>query len=76
MGNIFYLIQTFIEIGDIYYFKKNDSNAIEMYLKAKKLIKKEAGNNEIIENIDIRLNDLKVRLGNVEYNRLVNNFGS
>lgn len=76
IGNDFYLIQTFIEIGDIYYFKKNDQKAIAIYLKAKKLMKKEPENKDLIENIDIRLNDLKVRLGKVEYNRLVNNFGS
>ena len=74
LENVFYIAQANLLLGDCYYEQHQDNEAIKCYLKAKKLTILNDGLKENLEKIDTRLEDLKVRLGEYEYKKLVGKF--
>ena len=63
----------YLEIGDYYYRQSSNEQAIKAYLSAKHFI-----DNEIdVENkmkIDTRLKDIKIKIGDTKYNKILEDF--
>lgn len=60
MNDNFYSARAIIELGDWFYDKRQDSKALEAYLKAKEILKDEISD-ENEQKINIRINDIKAR---------------
>lgn len=70
-----YIASTYIQIGDYYYQANSNENALKSYLLAKAILIKQP-NPENVRKIDVRINDMKARLGNAKFNELVSEFQS
>lgn len=73
LDDSFYLASAYLDLGDFYYNRKIDDKALKSYLSAKKLVVKQS-NEENVQKVNTRINDLKVRLGNVKFTQLINEF--
>lgn len=70
-----YIASTYIQIGDYYYQANSNENALKSYLLAKAILIKQP-NPENVRKIDVRINDMKSRLGNAKFNELAARFQS
>lgn len=68
----FYTVSACLELGDFFYEKKDDKNALENYMKALDIAKTSLAKDNI-NKINIRINDVKFRIGENEFNKLVEN---
>lgn len=73
LNDKFYLAESQLNLGDYYYFIKNDEEALKYFLFVLSIAIKNNFSNENIENVKSRLKDLKIRLGEEKYNIIVNN---
>lgn len=73
LDDSFYSASAYLDLGDFYYNRKIDDKALKSYLSAKKLVAKQS-NEENIQKVNTRINDLKVRLGNAKFTQLINEF--
>lgn len=70
LGDKLYISNIYVDIGDIYYNKKQDKMALKAYFLARNLVKKNLPEKSL-NSIDIRINDIKVRIGGVEFLNIV-----
>lgn len=73
LDDIFYAASAYLDLGDFYYHRKVDSKALKAYLQARRLILKQP-NEENIQKVNTRINDIKVRLGNTKFIQLISEF--
>lgn len=73
LNDKFYLAESQLNLGDYYYFIKNDEEALKCFLFVFSIAIKNNFSYENIENVKSRLKDLKIRLGEEKYNIIVNN---
>ncbi|MBR1753328.1 tetratricopeptide repeat protein [bacterium] len=66
----FYTVSSYLELGDFYYENKDDENALINYLNALDLAKINLTKDNV-SKINIRINDVKYRLGDAKYNQLL-----
>lgn len=66
----FYTVTSYLELGDFYYENRDDENALMCYLNALDLAKVNLTKDNV-SKINIRINDVKYRLGDKEYERLL-----
>lgn len=66
----FYTVTSYLELGDFYYETKDDENALMCYLNALDLAKVNLTKDNV-SKINIRINDVKYRLGDKEYEKLL-----
>ncbi len=69
----FYAASAYLELGDFYYNRKMDAKALKSYFQARRLIMKQP-NEENVQKVNTRINDLKVRLGNAKFMQLIGEF--
>ncbi len=69
----FKLAFTLCEIGDYYYAKKLNNDAVFSYLEAKKVLGQSASE-ENIEKINSRLEDMKIKMGVEAYDNAIREF--
>lgn len=69
-NDAFYIITASLELGDYYYDSRKDEIALKYYVKALDYAKNKASTNDI-EKINVRLHDIKFRLGEDNFNSLV-----
>ena len=67
----FYIINSNMEYGDFCVYKKEFSSALKAYMKAL-AVSKSSDANENTQKIEQRIRDLKVRLGETEFDKLEN----
>ena len=72
LNDKFYLAESQLNLGDYYYFIKNDEEALKCFLLVLSIAVKNNFSNENIQNVKIRLKDLKIRLGEEKYKMIVN----
>ena len=73
LNDKFYITTAYLEIGDYYYRQNANEQAIKAYLSAKHFIDK--GNDlENKSKINIRLKDLKIKLGETKYSQFTESF--
>ncbi len=65
-----YIASTYIQIGDYYYKANSNEDALKSYLLAKAILIKQP-NPENVRKIDVRINDMRTRLGSVRYNEII-----
>lgn len=70
-----YTASTYIQIGDYYYQSNQTKDALKSYLLAKALLLKQP-NPENIRKIDVRINDMKTKLGTATFERIASEFQS
>ena len=73
LGDKLYIADIYLEIGDYYYRQNANTQAIKAYLSAKHF----TNNDTDLENkhkIEIRLKDLKIKLGEQKYNLTAEGF--
>lgn len=73
LDDIFYAASAYLDLGDFYYNRKIDAKALKAYLQARRLILKQP-NEENIQKVNTRINDIKARLGNVKFVQLISEF--
>lgn len=73
LDDCFYAASVYLDLGDFYYNRKVDIKALKAYLSAKKLILKQP-NEENLQKVNTRINDLKVRLGDAKFIKLMSEF--
>ncbi len=73
LDDSFYSASAYLDLGDFYYNRKMNSKALKSYILAKRLIMKQP-NEENIQKVNTRINDLKVRLGNTKFMQLISEF--
>ena len=66
----FYVVSSCLELGDFYYENKDDENALINYMNALDLAKVNLTKDNV-GKINIRINDVKFRLGEAKYNKLL-----
>ncbi len=69
----FYAASVYLDLGDFYYNRKTDAKALKAYFQARRLIMKQP-NEENIQKVNTRINDLKVRLGSSRFAQLIEEF--
>ena len=67
------IASTYIQIGDYYYQSNSNIDALKSYLLAKALLLKQP-NPENIRKIDVRINDMKAKLGTERFNKITSEF--
>ncbi len=70
-----YTASTYIQIGDYYYQSNQTKDALKSYLLAKALLLKQP-NPENVRKIDVRINDMKAKLGTATFERIASEFQS
>ena len=70
-----YIASTYIQIGDYYYQSNSNEDALKSYLLAKAILIKQP-NPENVRKIDVRINDMKARLGTAKFNQLTSEYQS
>lgn len=70
-----YTASTYIQIGDYYYQSNQTKDALKSYLLAKALLLKQP-NPENVRKIDVRINDMKIKLGTATFERIASEFQS
>lgn len=70
-----YTASTYIQIGDYYYQSNQTKDALKSYLLAKALLLKQP-NPENVRKIDVRINDMKTKLGTATFERIASEFQS
>ena len=70
-----YTASTYIQIGDYYYQSNQTTDALKSYLLAKALLLKQP-NPENVRKIDVRINDMKTKLGTATFERIASEFQS
>ena len=70
-----YTASTYIQIGDYYYQSNQTKDALKSYLLAKALLLKQP-NPESVRKIDVRINDMKTKLGTATFERIASEFQS
>lgn len=73
LDDTFYAASAYLDLGDFYYARKNDSKALKAYFMARNLILKQP-NKENLERVSVRINDIKVRIGNNKFIQLMSEF--
>lgn len=68
--DVFYIVSASLAIGDYHYNKRQDEIALKYYIRALDLAK-DSFSQENINKINIRINDLKFRLGNENFEQIV-----
>lgn len=68
-----YEASAYIQIGDLYYKSNSDEEALNSYLLAKNILINQP-DEENIRKIDIRINDMKSRLGEAAFNYILREF--
>jgi len=58
LNDDFYYASALIELGDYYYYKRQDKQALEVYAKAKEILKSDAEN---LHRVNLRIEDIKAR---------------
>lgn len=69
LGENFYIASTAIAIGDFYYNKNENEKALENYFNAQ-IVAKDNFSKDNIDKIELRINDIKVRLGEERFTQL------
>ena len=72
LNDKFYIAEGYLNLGDYYYFKKEDEKALNCFLLVLSILEENKFSNENIKNVKSRLNDLKIRLGRKKYDFIVN----
>ena len=72
LNDKFYLAESQLNLGDYYYFIKNDEEALKCFLLVLSIALKNKFSDENIENVKSRLKDLKIRLGEEKFKIIVN----
>ena len=71
----FYIINSYIDVGDYYYKNKRDEKALKAYLYAKNILsEQEEFKQEDLRAIDIRITDLKVRMNKEIFEQISEGF--
>ena len=70
-----YTASTYIQIGDYYYQSDQTKDALKSYLLAKALLLKQP-NPDNVRKIDVRINDMKTKLGTATFERIASEFQS
>lgn len=70
-----YTASTYIQIGDYYYQSNQTKDALKSYLLAKALLLKQP-HPENVRKIDVRINDMKTKLGTAAFERIASEFQS
>lgn len=70
-----YTASTYIQIGDYYYQSNQTKDALKSYLLAKALLLKQP-NPENVRKIDVRINDMKTKLGTAVFEKIASEFQS
>ena len=65
----FFTVSAYLELGDFYYENKDDENALLNYINALELAKVNLTKDNV-NKINIRINDVKYRVGNEKFNKL------
>lgn len=73
LDDMFYAASAYLDLGDFYYHRKVNDKALKAYLQARRLIFKQP-NEENIQKVNTRINDIKVRLGNTKFIQLISEF--
>ena len=68
-----YTASTYIQIGDYYYQTNQTKDALKSYLLAKALLLKQP-NPENVRKIDIRINDMRAKLGTATFEKIASEF--
>lgn len=71
LNDKFYLAESQLNLGDYYYFIKNDEEAIKCFLSVLSIALENKFSDENIENVKSRLKDLKIRLEEGKYRNIV-----
>ncbi len=67
----FYIINSYIEVGDYYYKVKNDEKALKAYLLARNILTaQEEFRPDDLKTIDVRIMDLKIRMDRELFKKL------
>ncbi|HNW25313.1 MAG TPA: hypothetical protein PLG15_02355 [Candidatus Gastranaerophilaceae bacterium] len=75
LNDKFYMASAQLALGDFFYDSLNDEMAIKNYLGALKIIEKES-DKENSDKIQLRLKDVKLRIGEEKFIELINRFGN
>lgn len=70
LGDNVYIASTYTQLGDFYYQSNSNEDALKSYLLAKAVIIKQP-NPENIRKIDVRINDMKERMGDSLYSKII-----
>lgn len=70
----YYIINAYLETGDCYYKVKNDKKALKAFLLAKDILIETNYSKDDLMKIDIRINDLKVRLGSATFEKVIEGY--
>lgn len=70
LGDNVYIASTYTQLGDYYYQSNSNEDALKSYLLAKATIMKQP-NPDNIRKIDVRINDMKERLGEGLYSQII-----
>lgn len=70
LNDTFYIASASLAVGDYYYDKKQDETALQHYIFALELVKNEFSKDNI-DKIKMRINDIKFRLGEERFGRLM-----
>ena len=73
LGDNVYIASTYTQLGDFYYQSNSNEDALKSYLLAKAVIMKQP-NPENIRKIDVRINDMKQRMGASVYSKIISEF--
>ena len=73
LGDNVYIATTYTQLGDYYYQSNSNENALKSYLLAKAVIMKQP-NPDNIRKIDVRINDMKERMGAAVYSQIISEF--
>lgn len=72
LNDKFYLAESQLNLGDYFYFIKNDEEALKCFLLVLSIAIKNNFSPENIENVKSRLKDLKIRLGEEKFSLIAN----
>ena len=70
LGDNVYTASTYTQLGDYYYQSNSYEDALKSYLLAKAVIMKQP-NPDNIRKIDVRINDMKERMGDALYSQII-----
>jgi len=68
--DIFYIASASLALGDFYYDKKQDEMALKQFVHVLNMVKNEFGK-ENIDKINMRINDIKFRLGEARFEEVM-----
>ena len=70
INDMFYIVSASLEIGDFYYENQRNELALKFYINAYDIAQNSLTKDNV-DKIKIRLNDIKIRLGEENYNSLI-----